>query len=44
MTGGVVGVEFGAPKAAGLSLGSPSFSISILRIKGLAKEIEVQDV
>jgi hypothetical protein len=30
-----------APKPAGLLLGSPSFSIAILKIKGLAKEIVV---
>jgi len=35
---GVVGVECRAPKTGVLPLGSPSFSILLLKTNGLAKE------
>jgi hypothetical protein len=38
---GVVGVEFRAPKAAGLSLGSPSFLTFLLKINELEKYLVV---
>jgi len=37
--GGVVGVELRAPKPGELPLGSPSFSISFLKIKELRKNL-----
>jgi len=39
--GGVVGVELRAPKPGELPLGSPSFSISFLKIKELRKNLVV---
>jgi hypothetical protein len=39
--GGVVGVELRAPKPGEVPLGSPSFSISFLKIKELRKNLVV---
>ena len=38
MTDGAVGVGFGAPKPSMLPLGSPSFSVLLLKEKDLAEE------